>query len=41
VDLLGYYEMGPNGKKKIDLEKYNKWVKSGAQPSATVQGLVK
>lgn len=41
VDMLGWYEKGKAGKKEIDLEKYKYWVGHGAQPSATVQEIVK
>lgn len=37
IALLGWYEMGKNGgKKQIDMEKYNAWIKKGALPSPTV-----
>lgn len=51
IDLLGWYEKSPpkadqplaekTKKMKIDMEKYNYWIKNGAQPSATVQQIVK
>ena len=40
VAQLGYYD--PSKKTlKVDLEKYEKWVKSGAKPSETVASLYK
>lgn len=40
VDCLGWYN--PRGKElKIDLGKFDEWLKKGAQPSDTVARLVK
>lgn len=41
IELLGHYK--PIGKKefKINQVKYNYWIEKGAQPSDTVQRLVK
>ena len=41
IDMLGSYEKGPDGAKKIDLEKYKYWVSKGAQPSQTLQEITK
>jgi small subunit ribosomal protein S16 len=41
IDMLGFYEKGPNGLKKIDLAKYKHWISKGAQPSDTVQEITK
>lgn len=42
VDMLGWYEMGnDNKKKKIDMKKYEHWISVGALPSDTVRALVK
>lgn len=51
IDLLGWYEksspktnqpLAEKAKKqKIDMEKYQHWISVGAQPSATVQEIVK
>jgi small subunit ribosomal protein S16 len=42
VDMLGWYEMGAdNKKKKIDMEKYNYWKSKGALPSEIVRELTK
>ena len=41
IDMLGSYEKGPNGLKKIDMEKVKYWISKGAQPSATVQEITK
>jgi small subunit ribosomal protein S16 len=42
VDLLGWYEKSKDMKnKKIDMGKYEYWLKNGAQPSETVRQLVK
>ncbi|MCP4652607.1 MAG: 30S ribosomal protein S16 [Candidatus Omnitrophica bacterium] len=40
VEQVGYYD--PSHKLlKIDIERYEKWVKSGAQPTQTVASLLK
>jgi len=40
VEKIGYYD--PSRKiYKIDLEKYQNWIKKGAQPTSTVVSLVK
>jgi small subunit ribosomal protein S16 len=42
VDLLGWFEKSKDMKnKKIDMDKYNFWLKNGAQPSESVRQLVK
>jgi small subunit ribosomal protein S16 len=41
IDMLGSYEKGPKGLKKIDLDKYKYWISKGAQPSDTVQEITK
>lgn len=41
IDMLGSYEKGPNGLKKIDLDKYKYWISKGAQPSQTLQEITK
>lgn len=42
IDLLGWYNKTKEMKdKKIDMEKYKHWIDQGAQPSATVQEIVK
>lgn len=41
IDSLGYYEKGPNGKKEINMERYQYWVSKGAKPSPTVSEIVK
>ena len=42
VEQLGYYDPSQNPKLlKVDLEKYDKWVSQGAQPSDTVKSLAK
>lgn len=40
VDTIGWYEMGPQGQKKIDMEKYNLWISKGAKPSPTVVKII-
>lgn len=41
IDMLGWYEMSKdNKKKKIDMKKYEHWISVGAQPSDTVRALV-
>jgi small subunit ribosomal protein S16 len=42
IDLLGYYNpMLETPDIKIDLNKYNEWIKKGAKPSPTVKSLIK
>lgn len=42
VELLGWYEKSPDHKKKkINKERYDYWVGQGANPSKTVQEIVK
>lgn len=44
LDVLGTYIPSPRGAEKkvvLDLEKYNSWVKLGAQPSDRVKHVVK
>jgi len=44
LEVLGTYIPTPKGadqKVKIDLEKYNEWIKKGAQPSERVKHVVK
>lgn len=42
IDMLGWYEMGPDlKKKKIDMEKFNYWKSKGALPSDKVRELTK
>ena len=42
IELLGQYNpLTEPAQIKIDLEKYNQWIQKGAQPSVTVNSLVK
>ena len=44
IEVLGSYIPTPRGKDikvKLDLDKYNEWVKKGAQPSMRVKHVVK
>ncbi len=41
IDMLGWYEKGVNGKKQINMEKYQEWIKKGAKPSAAIAALIK
>jgi small subunit ribosomal protein S16 len=42
TEILGHYDPLKTPKEiKIDVEKYDEWVKKGAQPSDTVKSLVK
>lgn len=36
VDTIGWFEMGPKGKKLVNHDKYNEWISKGAIPSPTV-----
>lgn len=40
IEILGWYEKGQNGAKKIDKARYDYWVKQGARPTPTVEKLV-
>lgn len=40
IALLGTYNpLSKSSEIKIDLEKYNKWLEKGAQPTATIRSL--
>lgn len=42
IDLIGHYNpMLENTDIKVDLSKYNEWIKKGAIPSPTVKSLIK
>ena len=42
IESIGHYNPLPEiPEVKIDMEKYNKWIKLGAKPSATVKSLLK
>jgi small subunit ribosomal protein S16 len=42
IDLIGHYNpMLENTDIKVDLVKYNEWIKKGAIPSPTVKSLIK
>ena len=42
IERIGHYNPIPETPEvKIDMEKYNKWIKLGAKPSATVKSLLK
>lgn len=44
IETIGFYNPNPSGKEvglKIDLTKYNEWVKKGAQPTDRVAYLAK
>ena len=42
MDLIGYYKpMSDPVEIKIDLDKYNEWIKKGAKASQTVKSLIK
>ncbi len=42
IDLLGHYNpMSDPAEIKLDVEKYNDWIKKGAKPSQTVRSLLK
>jgi small subunit ribosomal protein S16 len=40
IEVLGWYEKGKNGGKQIDKNRYDYWVKQGAQPSVAVEKLI-
>ena len=41
IEVLGWYEKGKNGSKKLDQERYNYWVSKGALPSVAIEKLLK
>ena len=42
IDMLGWYEKTKDNKRKqINMKKYQHWISVGAQPSATMQEIVK
>jgi small subunit ribosomal protein S16 len=41
LELLGYYDPEKNENTKLNMEHIHKWIKVGAIPSPTVQGLIK
>lgn len=41
VEVLGWYEKGPNGEYKLDKQRYNYWLSVGAIPSKAVEKLAK
>ena len=41
IESLGWYEKGKNGGKDINKERYNYWLSVGAQPSLTIERLLK
>ncbi len=41
IELLGWYEKGPDGKKVINMDRFGYWVSKGALPSLAIQSLVK
>jgi small subunit ribosomal protein S16 len=42
IDLIGHYNpMLETPEIKVDLNKYNEWIKKGAKPSPTVKSLIK
>lgn len=41
IEVLGWYEKGTNGSKKLDKERYDYWVSKGALPSVAIEKLLK
>lgn len=41
IEELGWYEKGPKGKKQVNMDRFAYWMAHGAQPSPTVQEIVK
>ena len=42
IDLIGHYNpMSDPAEIKLDVDKYNQWIKKGAKPSQTVRSLLK
>ena len=40
IEVLGWYEKGKDGGKKIDKERYDYWISQGANPSLAVEKLI-
>ncbi|MGH7245628.1 MAG: 30S ribosomal protein S16 [Candidatus Levyibacteriota bacterium] len=40
VEILGWYEKGPNAKKELNNDRIAYWLSQGAQPSPTVKTLI-
>ncbi len=40
IEVLGWYEKGENGLKKIDKSRYDYWLSQGAKPTPAVEKLV-
>ncbi len=41
IEVLGWYEKGKNGNKKLDKERFDYWVSKGAIPSIAIEKLIK
>lgn len=41
IEVLGWYEKGKNGKKKIDIKRFEYWVSQGAMPSPAIENIIK
>jgi small subunit ribosomal protein S16 len=40
IEVIGWYEKGKNGVKKIDKKRYEYWVSQGAKPSVAIEKLI-
>lgn len=40
IEVLGWYEKGKNGVKKLDKKRYDYWVSRGAGTSAAIEKLI-
>ena len=40
IEVLGWYEKGKNGLKKIDKERYEYWLSQGAKPVPAIEKLI-
>lgn len=41
VEVLGWYEKGKDGGKKLDKNRYDYWISKGAKPSIAIEKLTK
>ncbi|MEN3044570.1 MAG: 30S ribosomal protein S16 [Candidatus Hydrothermales bacterium] len=41
IDILGHYDPRRDADFKIDLDKFNSWIKKGAKPTDRVQSLIR
>jgi small subunit ribosomal protein S16 len=40
IEIIGWYEKGPNGKKEIKKNRFEYWVSQGATPTPAIKKLI-